>query len=561
MKDVFEFLVDGTSGISPGGVEGSCIVTGVCSVGVVGRGYLLGKSSNLEGLLGVGPLVDRLRDVFATGGQGPLVIAVPVAGLPGGYMTPLEHVGAGPVAALSGAALDNADAVVQIVVGGALGVATYKLSVDGGLTWGVTGPTPANGQIAIAETGVTIVLSAGVHVADDTYTTLVRAPIGPVTKVGTGPDITVAGTIKAAADVQLVIMSAGARNVGTYMMSLDGGDSWGGIRTIPVDGLIDVGTTGAVITFPAGAAVAGDTYTFQILAPAPSVSAVLDALETPLSLYDIEFVHVVGPSDSSDWTALGVQADLLWAAHRPTFFLAETRIPYEDETIDEWTAALVLERQTFAHRFVAVCAAFGEVSDSTGRRITRNAAGLAAGRLLAIPVMRALGRVRDGNIAPLALPSLYTEAHQSTLETAGYITARHYAGLSGIYWGDERTMADVTSDYQYLTVLRVVFKAVRKARIAALKSMYDEAGDPMLGVSASGLAYLKTNIETALDTLVKAIPQEMAAYEVEIPDGQDIVNNGVAVEMTLIGIPIIRTIKLFASYVYAGGAFDPRLKQ
>jgi len=47
---------------------------------------------------------------------------------------------------------------------------------------------------------------------------------------------------------------------------------------------------------------------------------------------------------------------------------------------------------------------------------------------------------------------------------------------------------------------------------------------------------------------------------VSIPSGQDIVNNGVAVEITLIGIPIIRQIKLFASYVYAGGNFDPRLK-
>lgn len=560
MKDVFEFLVDGTSGIAPGGVEGACIVTGVCSLGTVGQGYLLGKSSNLEALLGVGPLVDRLRDLFATGGQGPLVIAVPVVGVAGGYITPVEHVGTGPVAAVTGVATGNADAVVSIVVGGELGVATYKLSEDGGATWGVTGPTPANGQIAIGATGATITLAAGVQIAADTYSTLVRAPIGPIAKVGAGPDITAAGTVKAAADVQILIMSTGPRNEGTYQMSLDGGDSWGAVRTIPVDGLIDVGTTGVAVAFPIGDAIAGNTYTFQLLAPVPTVSGVLDALEIPLGLYDVEFVHVVGPSDSSDWTALGVQADLLWNLHRPTFFLAETRLPFVNETIDEWTAALVLERQGFSHRFVSVCAAYGEISDVTGKRITRNAAGLAAGRLLAIPVMRALGRVRDGNIAPLTLPSLYTEAHQSTLETAGYITARRYAGLSGTYWGDERTMADATSDYQFLTVLRVVFKAVRKARIAALKSMYDEAGDVSLGSSAAGLAYLQVGIENALNTLVKAIPSEMAGHQVVIPDGQDIVNNGVAVEMTLIGIPIIRTIKLYANYVYAGGAFDPRLK-
>jgi Protein of unknown function (DUF2586) len=560
MDDVFEFLIDGTSGLAPGGVEGACIVAGVCSLGTVGHGYLLGKSSDLTALLGVGPLVDKLRDVFATAGQGAVVIVVPVEGLAGGYVTPVDHVGNGPVGSTSGIPAGNETAQVKIIVGGAFGVASYKLSSDGGATFGAETPVPENGQVAIGDTGITLVFVAGNLVANDTYTFLIRSPIGPVTKVGAGPDITIAGTPKAAADVQMLIASAGGRNAGTYQITLDGGDSWGPVRTIPVDGAIAVGSTGVVITFPAQDAVAGNVYSFEILAPVPTVSAVLDALETPLSLYDVEFVYVAAPSDSSDWAALQVKADTLWNAHRPTFFLAETRLPYADETIDDWAAALVAERQGVALRFVVVCCAFGAIADSTGETLTRNAGALAAGRILAIPVMRALGRVRDGNISQLTLPDSYTEGHQVMLETAGYLTARRYAGLSGTYWGDERTMADATSDYQFLTVLRVVFKAVRKARIAALKSMYDEAGDPTLGISASGLAYLKCGIETALNTLVKAIPQEMAAHQVVIPDGQDIVNNGVAVEMTLIGIPIIRKIKLFARYVYAGGAFDPRLK-
>jgi len=559
MRDVFEFLVDGTSGLAPGGVEGAAIVTGVCSLGEVGKGYLLGKSSNLEGLLGVGPLVDRLRDLFAPAGQGAKVIAVPVEGLPGGYITPVEQVGEGPAGAASGVPVANASAKVVIVDGGAPGVATAKVSLDGGTTYGNAAAVPLNGQIAIGATGATLALAAGDLVAADSYAFLVRSPIGPVLKTGAGPDITVAGTVKAAADVILLISGAGGRNVGTYQISLDGGDSWSGIKTLPVDGLIAVGSTGGVITWPAQDAVAGDSYGFQLLAPVPSVSGVVEALETPLALYDVEFVHVVGPSDSSDWAALGVQADLLWNAHRPTFFLAEARLPYADETLDEWTAYLTAERQGFAHRFVSVCAAFGEISESTGRRITRNAAGLAAGRLLAIPVMRALGRVKDGNVAQLSLPVEYTEAHQAQLEGAGYLTARRYAGLSGTYWGDERTMADLTSDYQYLTVLRVVFKAVRKARLAALRSMYDEAGDLALGASAGGLAYLTAKIEEALDTMVNAVPKELAGRQITIPEGQDIVNNGVAVEMVLIGIPIIRTIKLYASYVFAGSAADPRL--
>lgn len=561
MGDVLEYLVDGTSGLAPGGVEGSAIVSGVCSLGEVGKGYLLGKSSDLEALLGVGPLVDRLRDIFATGGQNPIIIAVPVTGLAGGYITPVAQTGTGPAATATGVPGGNADAVVKIDAGGALGTATYQLSEDGGATWGASTATPVNGQITIGSTGVTLTLGAGDQVTDDEYEFAVRASIGPVTHIGTGPEITLNGTVKAAADVQMLVVSGGSRNEGTYMLTVDGGDNWGPVRTIPVDGAIAVGTTGVTITVAdTPAMVLGDQYSFELNPPVPSISTVITALEQPLSLYDVEFVYVVGPSDSADWAAMGVKADELWNAHRPTFFIGETRLPYDNEDLNDWTAAMMAERQGYAHRFVSICAAFGEVTDTTGKRVTRNWAGLEAGRIISIPVMRATGRVRDGGISQGSLPGDFTEAMQQQLETNGYATAKHYAGLRSAYWGDAKTLADVTSDFLYIEVLRTVFKAVRKARIAALKSMYDEAGDPLLEGNASGLAYLKANIENALNTLKAAVPQELADFIVTIPGGQDIVNNGVAVEMDLIGIPIIRQIKLFASYKYAGSVFDPRLK-
>ncbi|GKT30655.1 DUF2586 family protein, partial [Aduncisulcus paluster] len=42
-NDVFEFIVDGTSGLAPGDVSGKCLVAGVCSKGEVGKVYYLGK--------------------------------------------------------------------------------------------------------------------------------------------------------------------------------------------------------------------------------------------------------------------------------------------------------------------------------------------------------------------------------------------------------------------------------------------------------------------------------------------------------------------------------------
>lgn len=558
MGDVLEYLVDGTSGLAPGGVDGTAMIVGVCSKGEPGKGYLLGKRSDLAGLLGVGPLVDALRDIFATGGQNPVVIAVPVAGQPAGYVSPVRQSGVGAACATSGVPQGNADVVVEVVADGAVGLAPVRISLDGGETYGAQQASAT--QVTIAATGVTLLWPEDGELTEGTtYQCSVRTAVGPVTRIGDGPQITLTGAPKAEAQLVLEVVSSGARNEGTYRLSLDGGDNYGAVRTIPVDGAATAGDTGVTITFPADDYQGGTTYAATLQAPVPSIVDVMTALERPLELYDVEFVHVVGPSGSVDWAAAQAKADELWNLHRPTYFKMETRLPYDGEDINDWVAVMLVERAAFAGRFVQVCPQYGEVSDATGQRKLRNWGGLQAGRVLSIPVQRATGRVRDGGISQGTLPEGWTEAVQAALENAGFLTAKVYAGLRSAYWGDSRTMAEVTSDFQYEEVLRVVFKAVRKLRIAALKSMYDELGDPLVPENAGGLEYLRTNLETALTTMTAAVPPEMAAYMVTIPPGQDYVNNGVAVETTLIGIPIIRQIKLFANYAYAGSSFDPRL--
>jgi len=564
MNDVIEYLIDGSSGLAPGSVSGTALVAGVCSAGTVGKGYLLGKSSDLNALLGVGPLVDRLRDLFATGGQEPIVIAVPVPGLPGGYIGAVKHTSAGaepgPEASASGIGAGNADAVLEIVTSGQLGTATYKLSLDGGATWENATATPANGQVTLGASGAILTLAEGAHASGDRYAVIVRGPIGPVSQVGSGPAIDVTGTVLAAAEVVLRITAAGGRNVGTYQLSTDGGDSFGMVRTLPLDGAIPVPGAGVSITVPDEDMSLGTEYSVRLSAPVPSITSVMTALETPLALYDVEFVYLVGPSDAVDWAACGAKADELWNAHRPTYFKTEYRLPRDGEDLNDWASAWKSERASYAHRFVQNIVAFGEVAESTGQSRLRNWGGLQAGRVLSVPVQRATGRVRDGGISQGTLPEGWNEGTQSILETAGAVTAKSYAGLTSPYWGDSRTMAEDTSDFRYEEVLRVTFKAVRLARIAALKGMYDEGGDPAREGGATGLEALSTDIENALDTMTKAKPKELADRIVTIPPGQDIVNNGVGVELDLIGIPIIRKIKLFTRYIYAGSSFDPRIE-
>lgn len=562
MGDVLEYLVDGTSGLAPGGVEGSAIVVGACSGGQVGKGYLLGPSFDIDGLLGVGPLAERARDMLATGGQSPTLIAVPCQAQAGGYISdPVCTGGNGkyPDVGVSGVAQVNADVVVEVEAAGAVGTATVRISTDGGKTFEDAAETTAE-QLVVGETGATLLFPEAAELESGwQWSFVTRLPVGPVERVGDAksplPDV--AGEVLAGGELAIQIVRGGKLNEGTYQLSTDGGENYGTVKTLPVDGIVPVSALGVTVTFPQGDYAGGTTYRCRLLEPVPSIVDVMAALEEPLARYDVEFVLVAGATDSVDWSAMQAKAEELWNLHRPTYFKAETRLPRDDEDLNDFTSWLVEEKQDVAARFVTVCAQYGGITDSSGTVKTRNASGLQAGRVMSLPVQRATGRVRDGNVSQLALPDGWM-AVQSTLEEAGYLTAKKYAGLDGVYWGDSRTLADATSDYRYEEVLRTVFKAVRKGRIAGLKSMYDEAGDPLLVNGAAGLAYLKANIENALDGMVGALPPELAAYVVNIPSGQDIVNNGVAVEITLIGIPIIRQIKLYFSYAYAGGTFDPR---
>lgn len=564
MGDVLEFLVDGTSGIAPGGVEGSAIVAGVCSKGEVGKSYIIGKRSDLASMLGTGPLVDRVRDVIATGGQEPIVIAVPVQGQSGGYVSTPFIVRSRVKASTRGVPQKNADIIAKVKNPGALGMATLELSLDGGATFE---EVPTAETVTLGDSGATLCFPAGAELEEDAvFRVAVRVAVGTVRQYGpaSSPRLEVeelAGGVLAGAELIVQIVKSGGLNEGTYQYSVDGGDNFGKVRTVPVDGVVELPGYGVLLRFPEGEYAGGSGYTCDLVPPAPSIVDVMTALERPLSLYDIEFVLVAGPTDSVDWAAAGALTRELWNLHRPTYFKMEARLPYEGEDLHDYSAYLLEQRQNFAEMFVQVCAQFGEITDANGEKKRRNWGGLQAGRVLSIPVQRATGRVKDGPIAQGSLPEGW-EAVQPVLEEAGYLTAKKYAGLKGAYWGDSRTMAEDTSDYRYEEVLRPTFKAVRKMRIAALKSMYDEMSDPLVPMEAGlGDAYLLAQIEGALDTMVQARPQELAAYKITIPPGQDRSNNGTAVESVLIGIGINREIRLYASYVYAGGKFDPRLRE
>ena len=558
MGDVHFELLEGGSGFAPGGVDGSAMVAGVCSLGQIGKGYLIGKHTDVSTLLGVGPLADCVRDIIATAGDDPQLVAVPVRGRPGSYISQPMTTTSSVAATTVGAAQRNADIIATVTTPGALGTAMLSVTIDGDSPEEMISAD----NIALGDTGAVLVFPENAILEEDAeFRVIVRTAVGPVKRIGhdTSPMLAVSALdcgVLASAELVVQIESVGGLNEGTYRLSIDGGDNFGKLRTIPVDGVAEVADYGVKLTFPDGEYAGGTNYTCNLLAPAPTIVDVMTALESPLELYDIEFVHVAGPSDSVAWSAMQVRSEELFGKQRPTYFRGEPRLPYDGEDLHDYVAYLLKERENFSGRFVIVCAQYGEITDASGERRLRNWAGLLSGRVMKNPVQRASGRVKDGSISQGTLPAGW-EAVQKTLQDAGYVTAKKRPAL-GVYWSAAPTMCEATSKYKREEILRVVFKAIRKMRIAAELSMYDEAGDPLFPENG-GVAFTKAEIENALSTMTTVIPKELAAYEVDIPSGQDIPNNGLTILPTLIGIPIIERITIPTNYVIAGSNFDPRI--
>ncbi len=558
---VFEYIVDGVSGISPKGPI-DCMVVGVCSTGTPGTAYPIGKRTNLVETLGYGPLVGRLQDVFQSSRSDDLsIIAVPVAGNPATYIGSVTLQGTGPSAQASTASTiaSNADVVVKVTTGGDLGTAEISISEDGGNNFADATATPANGIVSIGATGATITLQDGL-VTDDEYAFVTRLSIGPVSQSGTGPTIVPGGTVKAAAQVQILITDDGGLNEGSFQISLDDGNSFSLDKAIPSEGTYNIDEIGVSLTFTDADYVSDEIYYFNVLAPVPNISSIIAAIESPLQLFDVGSVYITGPSNSTDWAALGTKADELFADHRPTFFVGESRLPGADETFQTWANDLIADTKGFSHRFVSICCAHGEATTSGGKLISRNWAGLMVGRLLTEKTNRHIGRVKSGTIEGAFLDAEFYDVQQ-VLEDANYVTAITIQGLDGCYWGDDRTMANDISDYQNIRVVRTVFKGLRLARTSALKFVRDEAEDPVL-FGNSGLSALKADIDiTVSNTMVgTGASNELAGFFSVIPNGQTI-SNGVDVELNFIGLPVIESIRLHAKYSIAGTAYDARLEE
>lgn len=374
----------------------------------------------------------------------------------------------------------------------------------------------------------------------------IAGSVGAVTKTGTGSgSMTAAGTPLDAYEAIVEILTTGRLNTATFRYSLDGGDNWSGAITVPQAGAYAIPGTGVTITFtegtpPENSFVAGDRYAFTVTAPTASVASVNDAIDALLaSSYLYEFIHVVGPSDNAMWAALDVRAAEAEADCRYIHFLAEARGPNAGETVDQWVAALLAMRESFASTRVSVVAGRFELIDqATGRSMDRNGAGLYSGRLSKIKTHVSPGRYIDGPMPGVVglRPNGINEAHILSLDQAGFITFRQYKGSNGFYITNGRMMAEQTSDFRYVELRRVMDEACTLVYLAALQSVQAE-GTP------AGLDALEARMTSPLQVMVGA--GKITRGRVVIPRDQNILAGAVLRAIVkIVPIAIMREIEI-----------------
>lgn len=319
-------------------------------------------------------------------------------------------------------------------------------------------------------------------------------------------------------DVILEITLGGALNAAQYKLSLDGGDTWSQIKTVPVDGIVDTGT-GITITFseavdPATSFVAGDTYSFKTTAPSMSNQDFLDAMDVVNQLAEnetvFEFIHVAGPTDAALWAVAGTEMDALEAKPVPTFAICETRNIGAAETVDAYVQALITEKGQFAHDRVCVVAGRLELTDLRGRQQDKNAGGIVAGIIGKSKIEESAGKVRKYNLAPPALaikPDGINEGHLKQLNEAGFTVCRTYNQYPGIYIEEANLMSISGSDYVYVKDRRLADTAGRLAYQAGMFYMKSEMFEDEID-------NLKANMEVPLDQMVR--DKHMKDYELQL---------------------------------------------
>lgn len=359
---------------------------------------------------------------------------------------------------------------------------------------------------------------------------------GSVTHTGTGTaTLAVSGTPNDSYSVQVNIISGAAllsTGTATCQISLDGGNTFGPVTTIPSSGIITLSdprgnATGLTLTwtYVSGTAfVAGDQFVFTNTAPGYTLSDATTTFDALLALnQDWAWVHFVGLAASVSAAAslaAGVESLLGTAATQYRYGFAVIEVPQDTD------ANIVSGFSSFSGVRTGVCAGFETlVSPISGRLMSRSVAFGLTSRLQKVSPSTDAGRVADGPLEGCRALSR-NEFATPNLDQHGFTTARTIIGLQGFFITNPRLMTNPGSDYTYIQNRRVMDIASKTARTAALNYLNSSVRANANGTIADrDASVIEAQITNALQQAL-TVPGDASAVSVKVDRTNNIVSTG-----------------------------------
>lgn len=466
-------IQDGALGILPPSIDSTHLKIGVCSSGTTNTVQAFADVTAMRTALGNGPLVEAVAGALVTPTQG--VAPSPVyamriltaASAAVGAVTPTRVASStGLVTTTGSVPLDSYEVVVKISRAGIRATGAFKLSFDGGNTYGAEVTIPTAGTYAESTSGVTVVFDTGTFEVGDLfsfsttearptsaeYATALDAALAnvlewsfvhlvgtpapemtSVTSAGTAPPVvSLTGTPTGYWDLRIEITTGGARGTAVFKWSSNGGTTY--TTAVTTAATVSLTGTGLTAVFATGTDYSTDNiYTAHA---GKGLRDRLDAAHTKMAAAEAAFRYAFALLDG-----MPTASDLVCSQTTSTF--TSTRVGAVPSTVRV-------------------------LSPVSNRRYLRPATWVMANRIAATAPQTHPGQVDLGPLSDV-LVNTRDERQTEALDTARWGTLCTHIGLSGTYATRQKLFASAGSDFAQVMNRRVMDKACRLARAGQLQ--------------------------------------------------------------------------------------------
>lgn len=380
------------------------------------------------------------------------------------------------------------------------------------------GPLVEAAKVALAIPGNGGVVMCKVHQS-------VNGSVGSTTpgagNAGTGT-YTFGGTPEDAFDLALTVLTDAAlktSGTGTFQVSIDGGNTWSEVLSIPSGGVYTIPNTGVTVTFTDGGSgtsyKAGDTATAAASAPGFGNSDLVTAMGAVANgVNDVFLMHAVGQASSVSNAfaqAAAMSTKLVALAALFKYYRGICELPHDtDANIISAAASVVAPR-------VMAVADFAQTSELDGTSRKRHAAWHVTARAGSVRPGVDLGRVKDGPLQNVT--GLFrNEETTPALDLARITTLRTITGRTGFYITAPQMLEALGSDYSLLQFGRIIDVAAKVIHSEATGILRDDLPvDEVTGfIQEDAARNIEHTITDALNaSLVQTLDAQKATVQVD----------------------------------------------